>query len=366
MSRLQNINWQATAIGCIGNKGWGILLLWAFLVFAAMGCGLFSADDEQGYVSSSLDDRRYFEALISQSDLEAVKFLSGIYEWVERYVFLEDDDGFSRIESSDIDLDSLFSTFRTDGTFSTDVNNPFDPSMYLRFVSGNFAVEEIEVGNISQEKRTYMKMFEDYLGVRWFRVVQYNLRAYAAGQPTDFPDVLLKAYWAVNCDNDIATFLLRSDEFSEHESAFHRRVSPAIDVNLPVIESIAGTFLDNKGYDEESSTFLTLYNYQRKTYEFNLDSGFRIDSFGPVGRFFYKGSFNIERISLANIDSSLIVRMPTIEDREESSLYHVVAYNVMGTSDKPKLELFISIVDDEDVIIYMPALGEAVKARRIW
>ena len=301
---------------------------------------------------------------ISESSPEAEAAISGGFEWMRGYFYFQEN--FAPIATSEPDImpDRRIFTFTSRGTFRLDVNYNLS-QQFATLASGTFDVEEISFYDITAENKLYMKYVNERADTKWYRLIQHNIIVHGLADdaflvPSE-EEVFIS--WANN--DDIIFYWMPSESNPRAETSFFRRVAPAIEGDSTLIESVAGAYMDNEGYDSSSATFAPLPNYQRKTFTFDIDSSFKIEHVGGSS-YSYAGSFNVEEIAVDDLDAEIRLLMPHIDERKDANLFHIEAFNVMGTSQKSELELFVSIMDDDDVIIYMITLGETVSARRFW
>lgn len=134
----------------------------------------------------------------------------------------------------------------------------------------------------------------------------------------------------------------------------------------PDIDNITGVYVELRSHREADIVFSPMQFDMRVVFSFNSDMTFDISySTSPFPPF--SGTFEVERITLDEISPDDRQHMQDIDKRIDAGIYRISARNSYGyraLSDS-YLELYVSRVDDSDIVIYWPAYKETIYVRKI-
>ncbi|MCL2746055.1 MAG: hypothetical protein FWE48_03060 [Coriobacteriia bacterium] len=140
----------------------------------------------------------------------------------------------------------------------------------------------------------------------------------------------------------------------------------ASEANLEILDAITGTYIEIEARRDADVIFSPLQFEEQVAFIFNSDMTFSI---GHVRSQIlpYIGTFEVEEITLDDIDTDYRQHMQGIDGRIHAGLFRISARNLEGYTaiSEPHLELLMSRVDDSDVIIYWPTYKETVTVRKI-
>lgn len=318
-----------------------------------------------GCFSSDHDASQQAVSPIDGSDPLALKSIAGTYRWTHGYYRYSTGREFLVVDMEEQPYDSVIITFNPDNTYKIE-GSVGNPRMYFPLYIGNFSIESISFEDIDQEDRLLMKDVESRCDTSWYRVVKYDSVVFDLRHslyPIPYDLELLISYAS---DEDIVFYSPVSKEFDFAETSFVKKIAPAIESDQELLDLIAGAYSDRTGYDSETSDFVEHALHERKMYTFNSDSSFKIHAARNQFLRSYVGRFNIREVVFEDIDADARTLMPLLEERRDIDLFRIDAYNVEGTMSDPKLTLYTSKASDEDIVIYILELEEAVSAIKLW
>lgn len=101
------------------------------------------------------------------------------------------------------------------------------------------------------------------------------------------------------------------------------------------------------------------------TFTFNEDGSSRVVNTWNQQSIVLEGTFRVRKIDISDIDADYRRFMPYVHMRPSESWYSVNIYETLPPLPFRWLsyELFISFIDENDIIIYTPAIRETYAAR---
>jgi len=149
------------------------------------------------------------------------------------------------------------------------------------------------------------------------------------------------------------------EEFRVLLEADLERILDGIEDDPAARAAIAGSYEVTAGYFAEGrGEFYSDRFLNGGIYTFNADGTFEIPSGstwgGPAS---YEGEFIISRVTIDDFDAWDKIWMKDVEERADSDWYHLVLHNA-NFEWEVWMEMYISWVGTDDIILYTPDHGE--------
>ena len=355
----------------------GILIV-AFVLFATLMLSACNAEQsgqniENGQIAQSQEIEEsilpglVYPTLGDPNPLSPNEYIAGVYRWMGGYRISNTFDNRSPISPEELFFGgSMIYTFTLDGRVRIELNNPFDERHYLRFLKGNYTAERLDYTDSSLNALAGFTGNSSRADRSWFFLVLTDVQSFGPDGTVLPEHFKLDTFISFGSDGNVIFHWPDTGIVAEYDIDLLQKITPAINGGIPHDSAIIGTFSDSEFFESSTTSFEDLPGHKRKTYTFNDDSSFEIASQVSPRSQSYQGSFNLEEISVDDIDEGLVADMSQIVERSAYSLFRITAYNVQGTLSEDKLILYVSIADDDDVVIYNSTLNEIVAAKRLW